>query len=180
MFSNIWKFTRRNRNIFSGDLTFLVLELEWHPKEKFYPSADNFTWALLVTLVTNNTATFEFRVWTQKVTWDPSDIWSEWCLQKESFKVWCQGSFKIAMFFSCPADRPIGGLVTDWLNHFWFLNISQAILDVRELPRRLVTFDRFEHSDKETWSDQKRSTLIPSSTPIHLPTYLSTSIIEHP
>ena len=45
-----------------------------------------------------------------------------------------------------------------------------------EWSHTLVTFGTFDQSNGETWPDQKRSTYLH----IYLPTFLSTSIREHP
>ena len=53
---------------------------------------------------------------------------------------------------------------------------NQSLHKPKEWSHTLVTFGTFDQSDKETWPDQKRSTYLHT----YLPTFLSTSIREHP
>ena len=60
----------------------------------------------------------------------------------------------MAILFSCPADSSICDLVTDSLTHW----VSETPFEKQttEWPPRLVTFEAFNQSDKETRPDQKK------------------------
>ena len=75
--------------------------------------------------------------------------------------------------FSCPEQLnrwpcPLVCL-SDWTN-------NQSLHKPTEWSQTLLTFGTFDQSDEETWPDQKRSTYLHT----YIPTFLSTSIREHP